>query len=125
MQRAIITHPVKLWLIKTDLTAADGWDRTKMSPGNNSVSFPKSQYHVINSTNPRSARNDGIEDRLHIRRRAANDAEHLGRCRLMLQRLAQFCIAFLKFLKQSHVLDGDHSLISEGFEQLYLLICER
>ena len=39
---------------------------------------------------PRRALDDGIEDRLHVRRRAANNAKHLGRCRLMLQRLAQF-----------------------------------
>ena len=59
--------------------------------------FPvaESQHHVINPTNPGGALDDGIEHRLHVRRRAADDAEHLGRCRLMLQRLAQFCIALL------------------------------
>ena len=33
----------------------------------------------------------------------------------MLQGLAQFRIAFLQFLEQPHVLDGDHGLISKGF----------
>ena len=72
----------------------------------------------------RGALDDGVEDRLHIRRRAADDAEHLGRCRLMLQRLAQFCVALLEFFEQPHVLDGDHGLVGEGFEKSDLLFGE-
>ena len=49
--------------------------------------------HVIDPTNPRRALGNGIEDRLHVRRRTADDAEYLGRRRLMLQRLAQLCVA--------------------------------
>ncbi len=56
-----------------------------MSPRNHSVALAESQHHVINPTNPRRALDDGVEHRLHVRRRAADDAEHLGRCRLMLQ----------------------------------------
>ncbi len=44
----------------------------------------KSQHHVINPTNPRRALDDGVEDRLHVRGRAADDPEHFGRRRLML-----------------------------------------
>ena len=58
----------------------------------------ESQHHVIDPTNPRCALDDGIEDRLHVRGRAADDAEHLGRCRLMLQGLAQFRIALASSL---------------------------
>ena len=71
-----------------------------MSPRNHSVPFAESQHHVINPTNPRRALDDGIEDRLHVRRRAADDAEHLGRCGLMLQGLAQFRVAFLSSLNR-------------------------
>ena len=85
----------------------------------------ESQHHVIDPTNPGGALDDGVEDRLHVRGRAADDAEHLGRCRLMLQRLAQFRVALLQFLEQPHVLDGDHRLVGEGFEQCDLLVCER
>ena len=95
-----------------------------MSPRNHSVPLAESQHHVINPTNPRGALDDGVEHRLHVRRRAADDAEHLGRCRLMLQRLAQFCVALLHFLEQSHVLDGDHGLVGEGFEKCDLLFGE-
>ena len=96
-----------------------------MSPHNHSVPLMESQHHVINPTNPRGALDDGVEHRLHVRRRAADDAEHLGRCRLMLQGLAQFCVALLQFLEQPHVLDRDDRLIGEGFEQSDLLVGER
>ena len=87
--------------------------------------FAESQHHIINPTNPRRALDDGVEDRLHVRGRAADDAEHLGGCRLMLQRFAQFCVALAEFLEQAHILDGDDRLISEGFEKADLLIRER
>src|SRR4029434_8065546 len=70
---------------------------------------------------PGGALDDSVEDRLHIRGRSADDAEHFGCRSLMLQRLAQFCVAFLKFLKQTYVLNSDDGLISEGFEERYLL----
>ena len=96
-----------------------------MSPRNHTVPLAESQHHVINPTNPRGALDDGVEDRLHVRGRAADDAEHLGRCRLMLQGLAQFCVALLEFFEQPHVLDRDDGLIGEGFEQSDLLVSER
>ena len=83
----MLAHPAKLWLINTDLDAANGYG-TKMSPRNQSVTLAEPQQHVINPANPSGALDDGIEHRLHVRRRAADDAEHLGRCRLMLQGLA-------------------------------------
>ena len=87
-----------------------------MSPRNHSVPFAESQHHVIDPTNPRGALDDGVEDRLHVRGRAADDAEHLGRRGLMLQRLAQFRVALLDLLEQPHVLDGDDRLVGEGLE---------
>src|SRR5262249_4041908 len=63
---------------------------------------------------------DGVEDRLHVGGRAADDAEHLGGCRLMLQRLAQFCIPFLDLLEQPYILNGDDGLVGEGLQQLDL-----
>ncbi len=89
-----------------------------MSPRNHSVPLAESQHHVIDPANPRRALDDGVEHRLHVGRRAADDAEHLGRRRLMLQRLAQLRVALAEFFEQAHVLDGDHRLVGEGFEQL-------
>ena len=96
----MLAHPAKLWLINTDLDAGDGYG-TKMSPRNHIVPLAESQHHVIDPANPRGALDDGIEDRLHVRRRAADDAEHLGCRRLMLQRLAQFRVALAEFLEQA------------------------
>ena len=42
----------------------------------------------------------------------------------MLQGLTQFLVAFLQFLEQPHVLDGDHCLVGEGFKKLNLLVRE-
>ena len=54
-----------------------------------------------------------VQHRLNIRRRAGDDAQDFARRRLLLQR-------FFEFLEQPHVLDGDHSLIGEGFDQVDL-----
>ena len=95
-----------------------------MSPQNHSVAIAEPQHHVIDPANPRRALDDGVEHRLHVRGRAADDAEHLGRCGLMLQRLAQFRVALAEFLEQAHVLDGDHRLVGEGFQKRDLLFGE-
>ena len=39
-----------------------------------SVALAESQHHVIDPTNPGGALDDGVEDRLHVRGRAADDA---------------------------------------------------
>src|SRR5262245_2437045 len=107
----MLAHPAKMRLINTDLDAAHGYGYwTKMSPRNQSVPLAESQDHVIDPTDLSRALNDSIEDRLHVRRRAADDAEHFRCRRLMLQ-------GFLQFFEQSHVLDGDDRLVSEGFEE--------
>ena len=50
--------------------------------------------------------------------------QHFTRCRLLLQSFAQFCVAFLQFFEQPHVLDGDHGLVGEGLQQSDLLLGE-
>src|SRR5215470_904399 len=98
MKRTMLAHPENLWNIHTDFDATNGYG-TKMSPCNQTVPVAESQQHIINSTNTGRAFHDRIEHRPHVCRRAADDAEHLCRCRLMLQRLAQFCVAFLQFFE--------------------------
>ena len=95
----MLAHPAKLWRINTDLDLANGYG-TKMSPRNHSVALMESQYHVIDPANPGGALDDGVEHRLHVRGRAADDAEHLGGCSLMLQRFAQFRVALAEFLER-------------------------
>src|SRR5215510_6812767 len=96
-----------------------------MCPRNEGVPLAKSQAQVIDSANAGCALDNGVEHRLDVGRRAADDAEYLGcRC-LMLQRLTQFCVALLQFLEQPDILDGDDSLSGKGFKQFDLLLGER
>src|SRR5262249_19506629 len=121
VERAVLDHPAKMWLINTYLTEL-GWHGTKMGARNNHGPFAESQGQILDPTNPRRAFDDGVEDRLHICRRAADDSENLGRGRLMLQGLSQLCIALLKFFEKSYVLDGDYGLVSKSLEQRDLLL---
>ena len=57
---------------------------------------------------------DRIEHRGHIGGRLADDAQDVGRGRLLCQRL-------LRLVEQPRVLDRDHRLVSEAGEQLLLL----
>src|SRR5262245_21953051 len=61
---------------------------------------------------------DYVQHRLKVGRRARNDAQDLTRGCLLLQRL-------FELVEQPNVLDGDHRLVGEGFEQGNLLISER
>src|SRR5262249_4545676 len=83
MERAMLIYPAMRRRINTKLDAVNGYG-TKMSPRNHSVRLVESQHHVINPTNPSGALDDGVEDRLNVRGRAADNAEHLRGCSLML-----------------------------------------
>jgi len=78
--------------------------------------------YIINATNSRCALDNSVQDWLHVRRRAADDAEHFGSRRLMLQRLAQCCVALLDFLEQADIFDRNNGLIGKGFEECNLFI---
>src|SRR5262249_30574194 len=95
-----------------------------MRPHNHSVSLAESECRVIDSTNAGGALHDCIEHWLHVRRRAADDAEHLSGCGLMLQGFPQFCVALLQFFEQPHILDGDHGLRSKRLEKRDLFVGE-
>src|SRR5262249_44402652 len=123
MEHAMLAHPAMSRVVNTNFNSVNR-HRTKMRPRNGHGSLAQPQLHVIDSTNPGGALDDGIEYRLHVRRRTADNAEHLRRCRLMLQRLAQFGVALLQFLEQSHVLDGDDRLSGKGLKQFDLSFCE-
>src|SRR5262245_3284805 len=101
------------------------WYGTKMSPNTHHVPRAKPQHHVINPTHPGGALNYSVKDRLHVRGRATDDPEYLGRCRLILQGFAQFCVALPQFLKQPHVFDGNDRLVRKRFEEGDLLVGKR
>src|SRR5262245_14691991 len=124
MERTMVMDPAVLCLINADLGAARGY-RPKMSPDRQHVPLAESKYHVINPAHSCGALNDSIQDRLNIRGRAADDAEHLGRRCLVLQGFAQLCIAFLDLFEQTDVFDSDHSLIGESFYDSELFFGKR
>src|SRR5215813_5285682 len=78
---------------------------------------------------PHSTLDDGVENRLEVRRRPADDIEHFARSCLMMKSFGECVSAFcylacarLFGLKQPLVLDGDDGLVSEGLEQLDLAV---
>src|SRR5262245_28862532 len=95
-----------------------------MPTRNHHIFLSESQHHIIDSANPRSALDYSVEYRLHVRRRAADDAKHLGRCGLMLQGFTQFCIALLDLLEQPDVFDGDDRLVRKGLQKRDLFLGE-
>ena len=125
VKRAMLAHPAKSVVHQYLSRTYGNGHGTKMSPRKRNVALVESQHYVIDPANPRGAFDDGIQHRLHVRRRSADYAEHLSRCRLMLQGLAQFSVAFLDFLEQPDVLDGDNRLVGERFQQGDLLIRKR
>src|SRR5262245_49542136 len=74
---------------------------------------------------PSRAFGDHVEDRLDVRERATDDAQHLRGRRLLLQRLGEFARARLHLVEQAHVLNRNHRLVGEGVDQLYFLVTER
>src|SRR5215470_15293112 len=100
----MLSHPAPLWLISTDLAVRNGYG-TEMSPHNHSIPLAESQQHIVNPANPRRALDNGVKDGLDVGGRAADDAQHLGCCRLMLQCFPQFNIALLDLFEEPHILD--------------------
>jgi len=89
------------------------------------VPFDESNRCVFCAAQTCGALNDSIQNGLNISRRLGDHPQDLAGSRLLLQRLCEISVAFLQFLEQPHVLDGDHGLGCEGFEQFDLFIAER
>ena len=71
----------------------------------------------IGLAQPHRGFNQRVEHRLQIERRAADDLEHVGGRRLLLQRLAQL-------VEQARVLYGDDGLLSEVAQELDMFVAE-
>jgi hypothetical protein len=67
---------------------------------------------------------DGIEDGSQLRRRAADDVEHVARRGLVLERFLQLRGPRLHLLEQPDIVDGDDGLVGEGLDELDLLVRE-
>src|SRR5262245_7132720 len=82
------------------------------------------QYGELCTTEPGRIRQHGLEHRLQLAGRAADDLQHLRGRRLLLQRFRELARARLHLIEQPHVLDRDHRLVGEGFKQFDLLLTE-
>ena len=73
---------------------------------------------------------DAVEDQFGVAddgiERGAQLVAHVGEeLRLVLARLGKLSARLLDLVEQPHILDGDHSLVGEGGQQLDLLFGER
>ena len=68
---------------------------------------------IVRVAQPRRIFSNRVQHRLNVRRRAGDDAQ---------DSLVAVCCSndFLEFLEQPDVLNGDHRLVGEGFEELDL-----
>src|SRR5262245_31340097 len=90
-----------------------------------SVSIVQAQSAKLSVAEPCCVRQHGLENRLQLSRRTADDLQHLRGRGLLLQRLGQFGRARLHLVEQAHVLDRNHRLVGEGRSQLDLFLGER
>ena len=75
-------------------------------------------------TQPHRISQHCLEYRLQLTGRRADDPQHIGRRRLLLQRLTQIIRTLAQLIEQAGVLDGNDGLRGEVLQQLDLLIGE-
>src|SRR5437867_161536 len=66
---------------------------------------------VVSSAEAACDARNTVEHRLKIELRAADDGEHIARCRLVFECLRELARACLLRLEEARVLDGDYGLI--------------
>src|SRR4030095_611872 len=88
------------------------------------VTIDLTNQRIVALTQPHGALRYCLQHRLQIRRRSSNHAQNLARRGLLLQGLGAVAVAGMDFVKQPHVLDGDHGLVGEGIKKGDLLVRE-
>src|SRR4029077_2362452 len=68
---------------------------------------------------------DCFKNRLKIRERAADHLQYLTCGGLLLQCFGELAVAILQVFEQPNILDGDHGLVSESFEERDLFLGKR
>src|SRR5262245_12836410 len=81
------------------------------------LSVPTEDVAEVGVTDACSLFQYGSENRLKVIRRARYDPQHIGRRRLLLERLPQL-------REQPRILDGDHRLVGKARDQRYLPVGE-
>src|SRR5262249_54030908 len=89
------------------------------------LAIPAIDIAKLGVANAYSILQHSCEHRLKITGRATDNPQHLRGGRLLFKRFGQLARALLFGLEQPRVLNRDHCLIGEGFDQLDLLVRER
>ena len=89
------------------------------------VAMLQDKNGIISFAKIAGAFDDGSEHRLHIGRGGGDHVEDVGAAGLVSQRLFEIVRLGLHFFEQLHVLDRDHSLIGEDFQEINHLTVER
>src|SRR6266571_2150310 len=89
------------------------------------ISVVQQEVAELGVANARRVFQHGLEDGGQLSWRAADDAQHLGGRRLLLQRLAQIVSALPQLVEQPRVLNGDDCLAPKASQQLDLFLGER
>src|SRR6266516_1540843 len=104
------------------------WDDPMMCFHQQVITVPQQNRHVIGNAKAAGNARDGLQHRLKIEFRSADDCQHLTDRSLILQRFREFVGTFgdlacarLLGLEETAVLDRDHRLIRERRHQLDLL----
>src|SRR5262249_5493663 len=95
------------------------------SGGTAAFAIVTENHAVLGTANAHGILQQRLKDTMEVKRRAANGLEHLGRGRLLPQRLAQLLGALLYLIEQPHVLDRNDRLVGEGGDELDLSLAER
>ena len=86
--------------------------------------LPPDEWTHARPAKSRRVFNQGIENRLQVKRRATDDFQNFAGRGLLIQSLGEIAVAFLQFFEEPYVLDGNDGLVCEGFQQSDLLIRE-
>ena len=105
--------------------SAKRWRRAVQRRHAEGIALASETDAELGLANARRVLQHGVEHRLQLAGRAADDLEHLRGRGLLLQRLAQIVGALAQLVEQPRVLDGDDGLGGEVLHQLDLLVGER
>ena len=89
------------------------------------VAVALEQPRIIRFAQARHRLNEGIEHRLQVECRPADDLEHVGGDGLLLERFGQIGCALPQLVEESCVLDSNDRLDGKVLDQLDLFVRER
>ena len=89
------------------------------------VALEALDHRIARCTETHGALRDSLQHRLELGRRPGDDPKNVRGRRLAVERGCQIAVARLQLLEQADVLDGDHRLVGEGFEECDLPLRER